>query len=136
MKHRFEGSRFYDLKDKLFQYIFLVFAGALSGLVGQSAYAVTCAANGSPSVSCSDLVISGSNLTVNVDTGVTVSQTNANPSINITAASGTSLAISGDIFSNGTGIVNANLTNSIVVNASGSLYGFEAAIYRHLLKIY
>ena len=128
MKHRFVITSFYEGKQKLFLFIFIVFAGALSGLAGQSAYAVTCSANISPSVSCSDLVISGSNLTLNVNSGLTITQTNPNPSISITASSGTSLGISGSIFSNDIGLVNTNVIDSLVINPSGSIYGYEYAI--------
>lgn len=92
MKHRFEISWFYDGKDKLFRFIFLVFAGALCGLAGQSTLAVTCPANTSPVSSCADLVISGSNLTVDVISGVTITQTNPNPSISNSSVTGTNLS--------------------------------------------
>lgn len=128
VKHRFEISWFYDGKDKLFRFIFLVFAGALCGLAGQSTLAVTCPANTSPVSSCADLVISGSNLTVDVISGVTITQTNPNPSISNSSVTGTNLSISGDIFSNAHGLINTNVINSLVINASGTLYGYEAGI--------
>lgn len=128
MKHRFEISWFYEGKDKLFKFIFLLFAGALCGLVMQSSQAVTCTANTTPLSSCADLVISGSNLTVDVNSGVTITQTGGNPSISNSAVTGTNLSISGDIFSNAQGLINTNVIDSLVINASGTLYGYEAGI--------
>ena len=130
MKNRFGVSCFYEGKQKLFLFICIVFAGALSGLVGRSAYAVivTCSANTSPNDSCSDLVISGSNLNLNVNSGLTITQINTNRSISITASSGTSLGISGSIFSNDIGLVNTNVIDSLVINPSGRIYGYEYAI--------
>ncbi len=129
MKHRFKGSWFYDVKDRLFLFIFLVCAGALSGLVGQGAYAA-CVANTSATSDCSYLEVSGTNLTVNVNSGVTVvGASPSNTGLNNTiTATGTRTTIFGTIDWGGFAVKNDGVIDSLIISQTGALRGHDTTI--------
>lgn len=129
MKHRLELSWFYEYINKSFKFIYILLAVALNGLVGQSAYAV-CVANTSAASDCSYLEVSGTNLTVNVYSGVTVDgalPSNIGFNNTITGA-GTRSTIFGTVEWSGFAIKNDGVIDSLIISPTGVLRGHDTTI--------